>query len=75
MHITIGIPNLTGADFLKWLTEQLRAEQFVRMDLPRFTTADEQATALELLHSPPTEQGIEDLLWAVMMLPEFQIIR
>jgi hypothetical protein len=43
--------------------------------LSRSPTVDEQATALELLHSPPTEQGIEDLLWAVMMLPEFQIIR
>jgi hypothetical protein len=43
--------------------------------LSRSPTLEEQATALELLHSPPTEQGIEDLLWAVMMLPEFQIIR
>jgi hypothetical protein len=43
--------------------------------LSRSPTVDEQATALELLHSPPTEPGIEDLLWAVMMLPEFQIIR
>jgi hypothetical protein len=43
--------------------------------LSRRPTVDEQATAIELLHSPPTEQGIEDLLWAVMMLPEFQIIR
>jgi hypothetical protein len=30
---------------------------------------------MELLHSPPTQQGVEDLLWAVLMLPEFQIIR
>ena len=29
----------------------------------------------ELLGSPPTQQGVEDLLWVVMMLPEFQIIR
>ena len=31
--------------------------------------------ATELLGSPPTQQGVEDLLWVVMMLPEFQIIR
>lgn len=43
--------------------------------LSRAPTADERATAMELLKSPPTQQGIEDLLWAVMMLPEYQIIR
>jgi hypothetical protein len=43
--------------------------------LSRPATSDERATAIELLHSPPTQQGVEDLLWAVMMLPEFQIIR
>jgi hypothetical protein len=43
--------------------------------LSRPPTSDESATAQELLHSPPTQQGVEDLLWAVLMLPEFQIIR
>ncbi len=43
--------------------------------LSRPPTADERATALELLHNPPSPQGVEDLLWAVMMLPEFQIVR
>jgi hypothetical protein len=43
--------------------------------LSRPPTSDEQATAMELLHSPPTPQGVEDLLWAVLMLPEFQIVR
>jgi hypothetical protein len=43
--------------------------------LSRPPTSDERATAVELLHSPPTQEGVEDLLWAVMMLPEFQIIR
>jgi hypothetical protein len=43
--------------------------------LSRPPTSDERATTIELLHSPPTQQGVEDLLWAVLMLPEFQIIR
>jgi hypothetical protein len=43
--------------------------------LSRPPTSDERAIATELLHSPPTQQGVEDLLWAVLMLPEFQIIR
>jgi hypothetical protein len=50
-------------------------EWFYRYALSRPPTSDERATALELLHNPPTQQGVEDLLWAVMMLPEFQIIR
>ena len=48
---------------------------FYQFGLSRPPTSDERATAVELLHSPPTQQGIEDLLWAVLMLPEFQIIR
>jgi hypothetical protein len=46
-----------------------------RFALSRPPTSDERETAMELLHSPPTQQGVEDLLWAVLMLPEFQIIR
>jgi hypothetical protein len=43
--------------------------------LSRKATPDEQQTALEVLGSPPRLQGIEDLLWIVIMLPEFQIVR
>jgi hypothetical protein len=43
--------------------------------LSRLPTAQERAVALEVLGSPPSPQGIEDLVWLVIMLPEFQIIR
>jgi hypothetical protein len=43
--------------------------------LSRPPTSDELSTAIELLQSPPTQQGVEDLLWVVMMLPEFQTVR
>jgi uncharacterized protein DUF1549/uncharacterized protein DUF1553/cytochrome c len=43
--------------------------------LSRPPTSDERETATELLHTPATQQGVEDLVWAVMMLPEFQIVR
>jgi hypothetical protein len=33
------------------------------------------STATELLGSPPTAHGIEDLVWAQIMLPEFQLVR
>ncbi len=42
--------------------------------LGRRPNASEQAVAVELVGDPPTQQGIEDLLWTVLMLPEFQII-
>jgi hypothetical protein len=35
----------------------------------------ELATAKEILGVTPTQQSLEDLLWAVCMLPEFQMVR
>jgi hypothetical protein len=46
-----------------------------RFALARPPTPGERDTALELLGDPATQQGVEDLLWVVFMLPEFQLIR
>lgn len=43
--------------------------------LCREPSASELATAQSLLGEKPTQQSLEDLLWAICMLPEFQIIR
>jgi hypothetical protein len=43
--------------------------------LGRKPTAPELATASEMVGAPVTTEGVEDLLWAVAMLPEFQLIR
>ena len=43
--------------------------------LSRPPTSDERATAIDCCIHRRRKQGVEDLLWAVMMLPEFQIIR
>ncbi|HWB09654.1 MAG TPA: PSD1 and planctomycete cytochrome C domain-containing protein [Pirellulales bacterium] len=43
--------------------------------LSRPPMPDELATATELVGSPATPDGVADLLWAVFMLPEFQLIR
>jgi hypothetical protein len=43
--------------------------------LARAPISDEREVALEVLGSPPSPQGIEDLVWLVIMLPEFQIVR
>ncbi len=43
--------------------------------LSRKPSGPERKLALELVSNQPTQQSIEDLLWAVTMLPEFQVIR
>ncbi|OYV85474.1 MAG: hypothetical protein B7Z73_13505 [Planctomycetia bacterium 21-64-5] len=43
--------------------------------LSRPPTPSELATAMELIGSPPTPDGVADLLWVLFMLPEFQLIR
>jgi hypothetical protein len=40
----------------------------------RLPTTPERAIAAQLVGSPPKCAGIEDLLWALTMLPEFQLI-
>jgi hypothetical protein len=55
-----------GSTLTTWLYESA---------LSRDPTDDERKMAGELLGSPPTKEGVEDLVWEVMMLPEFQIIR
>ena len=68
-----GAPNLlkrfAGQDdaaLTTWLYEAA---------LSRPPTAGEQGVANELLGPEPTEQGVEDLVWVVIMLPEYQVIR
>ncbi|MBI3467893.1 MAG: DUF1549 domain-containing protein [Planctomycetes bacterium] len=42
--------------------------------LGRSPTAEESQVAEVLVGSPATVEGVEDLLWAVVVLPEFQLI-
>jgi hypothetical protein len=43
--------------------------------LCREPSASELATAQSLIGEKPTQQSLEDLLWVVCMLPEFQTVR
>jgi hypothetical protein len=43
--------------------------------LCRKPTAEELSAARELIGAKPTADGVADLLWAVVMLPEFQLVR
>ncbi len=42
--------------------------------LARLPVAAEREVALSVIGSPPNREGLADLLWAVLMLPEFQLI-
>ncbi len=54
--------------------EQLIEDVYLRA-LCRRPTADELAAARDITGTSPTADGVADLLWAVLMLPEFQLIR
>jgi len=46
-----------------------------RQALCREASASEVSTAQSILGASPTQQTLEDLLWAVCMLPEFLAVR
>lgn len=52
--------------FVSWL---------YRFALSREPTSDERAVMVAAMGENLTEEGIEDALWSVLMLPEFQLVR
>lgn len=46
-----------------------------RKALSREPTAEEAALLAEMVGEKPTSQGVEDLLWMLLLLPEFQFVR
>jgi hypothetical protein len=65
-NISKRFANADPATVVNWLYESA---------LSRLPTTEERTIAMEVLGTPPSPQGIEDLVWLVIMLPEFQIIR
>ena len=75
----------TLADFLTRGAQSLAAKfnsepetlvrQLFQFALTRDPKAEELAAAREMLGPKPTEQNVQDLLWAIIMLPEFQLVR
>jgi hypothetical protein len=70
--ITAGATKLTSkplgsnAELVDWIYSFALARQ---------PNAQEKSAALELLGSTTNRVATEDLLWAVLMLPEFQLVR
>lgn len=55
-------------------TDELIA-QLYWISLGRDPSSAELSTSRELVGTPPTATGIADLLWAISMLPEFQLLQ
>ncbi len=49
-------------------------ERAYRTALGRRPTDSERNTAAAVVGTPPSAEGVHDLLWMVVMLPEFQLI-
>lgn len=58
-----------------WSSSDELAGWLFRFALGRAPSADELSLARETLGEKPTPQSVEDLLWSVVMLPEFQLVR
>ncbi|HYO80331.1 MAG TPA: DUF1549 domain-containing protein [Bryobacteraceae bacterium] len=56
-----------------WTTAELVSQLYLRL-LSRTPSATERRVASGIVGSTPTAQTVEDLLWALLMHPEFQYI-
>jgi hypothetical protein len=62
LHLTVGVNNPTGADFLSWFVDRLRDSEEVRRDLPRFAAPEEQAGYADRLRDAMAKAWNNDLL-------------
>ncbi len=58
-----------------WASPDALTTWLYRFAVSRQPSPDELSSARELLGPSANEQGVQDLLWTVCMLPEFQLIR
>jgi hypothetical protein len=65
----------TGAKRLQEAPKADLIAELYRHALTRNPSEAEQTLAKELIGEKPTQQGIEDLMWSLCMLPEFQVVR
>ncbi len=72
-HLTRGANHLLKSHAR--LSQDQLIEQVYRQALCRRPNREELATARQILGTPTTAEGLADLLWCIIMLPEFQLIR
>ena len=59
----------------KWPNTDAFVTQLFKTALTRLPTKDELSAMHEALGDQLTEQGVQDALWSVCMMPEFQFVR
>jgi hypothetical protein len=59
----------------KWKSPEALIRWVYKCALSRPPTPEELDLAREVLGQQPSSQGVQDFLWAVLMLPEFQLVR
>jgi hypothetical protein len=64
----------------RWLEQSATSpdeliDRLYHIAMSRKPTADEMNVAREILGEKPTTESVQDLLWIVAMLPEFQLVR
>ena len=62
LHMTVGVNNATGIDFLSWFVDQLRDATVVRQDLPHLQGADAMRAHAEQLRSAILDAWRPELL-------------
>ena len=72
------LANLLESAAFRFVDQPLTSQQLVNLlyhrAFGRQPTSAERELALGLVSDPPRKDGVEDLLWAMTMLPEFQLI-
>jgi hypothetical protein len=58
----------------KYRTNQEIVNELYKMCLARDPTTSEMKNALNMLGKAPDTENIQDLMWAILLLPEFQLI-
>lgn len=62
LHLTVGIHQATGVDFLTWYADRLRSNASVRKDLPRLGTAADREASLRSLRDALQQAWRPELL-------------
>ena len=65
LHLTFGLHQPNGVDFLAWFAERLRSSAAVRRDLPRFATPADRAAHLERIRAVCSQA------WSPNLIDEF----
>ena len=58
----------------KYQTNEEIINELYQMSLGRYPIKSEMTAALGILGASPNEENIQDLMWVILLLPEFQLI-